>query len=261
MRTEPTIEKISGQPHSRRSVLEVVDAGAISYPAGLELQERHWSDVLAGRDRSGAVGRLLLLEHDPPVITVSRRKTSREHLIATPELLAHEGVEVHETDRGGDITYHGPGQLVAYPILDLNRLGLNLHAYLRFLEQIVIDTCAEFGVVAHRDVCATGVWVGGDPATQTESCPGPAGGAKICAMGVRVRRWVTTHGLALNVATNLDHFKLIVPCGLAGRPVTSLRRELGDACPTIDEAKAALSRQFESAINISSGEIDQGRQR
>lgn len=228
--------------------LEIFDVGAISYVAGLELQEKHWSDVLARRDQDGPVGRLLLLEHDPPVITVSRRKTSREHLLATPELLAREGVEVHETDRGGDITYHGPGQLVAYPILDLNRLGLNLHAYLRFLEQIVIDTCAAFGVTAHRDVCATGVWVGGDPATQSETCPGPAGGAKICAMGVRVRRWVTTHGLALNVATNLDHFKLIVPCGLAGRPVTSLRNELGDSCPDMATAKRTIAANFEAAI-------------
>jgi lipoyl(octanoyl) transferase len=229
-------------------VLTVIDAGRLSYADGLALQQDHWEEVLASRDADGSVGRLLLLEHDPPVITVSRRKTSREHLVATPELLEREGVEVHETDRGGDITYHGPGQLVAYPILDLNKLRLNLHAYLRFLEQIVIDTCADFGVAAHRDVCATGVWVGGDPATQTESCPGPAGGAKICAMGVRVRRWVTTHGLALNVTTNLDHFKLIVPCGLVGRPVTSLRDQLGDACPDMSDAKEALARRFRVGI-------------
>jgi len=230
------------------AVLTVIDAGRLSYADGLTLQQDHWEEVLASRDVDGSVGRLLLLEHDPPVITVSRRKTSREHLVATPELLEREGVEVHETDRGGDITYHGPGQLVAYPILDLNKLRLNLHAYLRFLEQIVIDTCNDFGVAAHRDVCATGVWVGGDPATQTESCPGPAGGAKICAMGVRVRRWVTTHGLALNVTTNLDHFKLIVPCGLVGRPVTSLRDQLGDACPDMSDAKEALARRFQVGI-------------
>ena len=230
------------------AVLTVIDAGRLSYADGLTLQQDHWEEVLASRDADGSVGRLLLLEHDPPVITVSRRKTSREHLVATPELLEREGVEVHETDRGGDITYHGPGQLVAYPILDLNKLRLNLHAYLRFLEQIVIDTCADFGVAAHRDVCATGVWVGGDPATQTESCPGPAGGAKICAIGVRVRRWVTTHGLALNVTTNLDHFKLIVPCGLVGRPVTSLRDQLGDACPDISDAKETLAQRFRVGI-------------
>ncbi len=248
----------SGSPGD---VLRVIDAGELSYADGLALQEMHWEEVLAERESGGPVGRLILLEHVPPVITVSRRKTSREHLIATPQMLAREGVEVHETDRGGDITYHGPGQLVAYPILDLNRLGLNLHAYLRFLEQIVIDTCADFGVTAHRDVCATGVWVGGDPATQTESCPGPAGGAKICAMGVRVRRWVTTHGLALNVSTNLDHFKLIVPCGLIGRPVTSLRQELGDACPSMSEAKGTLARCFVSAANSTLAASNQGRQR
>ncbi|MCH8315669.1 MAG: lipoyl(octanoyl) transferase LipB, partial [Planctomycetes bacterium] len=171
-----------------------------------------------------------------PVITISRRKTARDHLLATDEQLAAAGVQLTRTDRGGDITYHGPGQLVVYPILDLNALRLRIHGYMRFLEQIVIDTLAEFGIDGRRDECATGVWVGSSP-------------QKICAMGVRVSRWVSMHGLALNVTTNLDHFDLIVPCGLVGRTVTSMQRQLGDACPTLDQVKHSLISQFRIAID------------
>ncbi len=224
--------------------LSVIDAGRLSYDAGLALQRDAVAAVLDARATRPTVGRLILVEHDPPVVTISRRPDARRHLVASPEILAKLGVEVRETDRGGDITYHGPGQLVAYPILDLNTLGLNLHAYLRFLEDIVIDLCRSLGVNAHRDVCATGVWVGGDPDRADPACPGPSGGAKVCAMGVRVQRWITSHGLALNVSTNLDHFKLIVPCGLAGRPVTSLAEQLGDACPTMEEIKHRLAEYF-----------------
>ncbi|RMH28808.1 MAG: lipoyl(octanoyl) transferase LipB [Planctomycetota bacterium] len=233
--------------------LEIVDAGRVTYDEGLALQRDAVAGVQAARDAGGAVGRLFLLEHDPPVITVSRRPDARKHLLASPEALAREGVEVRRTDRGGDITYHGPGQLVAYPILDLNVLGLNLHGYLRFLEEVVIQTCRSFGVAAHRDACATGVWVGGDQTRAEPGCPGPAGGAKICALGVRVQRWVTSHGLALNVTTNLDHFGLIVPCGLAGRPVTSLSRELGGGCPPFPEVKGRLAEAFLAAIEEAPG--------
>jgi len=213
----------------RNTVFEVLDCGVVTYAEGMSLQEKNRDEVLAARDQDSEIGRLLLLEHDPPVVTITKRPGAADHLIATEEQLALAGVEVCKTDRGGDITYHGPGQLVAYPILDLNMLGLNLHAYMRFLEEIVIAVCSSFGVEAQRDTGATGVWVGD---------------AKICALGVRVRRWVTTHGLALNVSTNLDHFGLIVPCGLAGRPVTSLSRELGDRCPTMPEVKHRLAEEF-----------------
>ncbi|MCP3905571.1 MAG: lipoyl(octanoyl) transferase LipB [Planctomycetes bacterium] len=209
--------------------LEVRDLGRMPYAEALQLQRRLQAQVIAGRARPGAPMHLLLVEHDPPVITVSRRRGARTHLLAAPESLAREGVEVAETDRGGDITYHGPGQLVAYPILDLNVLGLRLHSYMRFLEQIVIDTIEAFGVTGHRDACATGVWVGDG-----------ADARKICAMGVRVSRWVSMHGLALNVTTNLEHFELIVPCGLVGREVTSLARETGEQCPSMDEVKRTL---------------------
>jgi len=148
------------------------------------------------------------------------------------------GVAIAETDRGGDITYHGPGQVVLYPVLDLNRLHIRLHDYLRTLEQAVIDTLVPLGLDATRDPDATGVWINRDGA--------PPG--KVCAIGVRVRRWVTMHGLALNVTTNLDHFDLIVPCGLHGRPVTSLERELADACPPIDEVRANLIERLRNLI-------------
>ncbi|HVZ93606.1 MAG TPA: lipoyl(octanoyl) transferase LipB, partial [Phycisphaerales bacterium] len=161
----------------------------------------------------------------------------------TDEQLARTGVTVAETDRGGDITYHGPGQLVVYPILDLNALNLNLHGYMRMLERIVIDVCAGFGVKTRCERGATGVWTGEPGADE--------GGAKIAALGVRVRRWVTMHGLALNVTTNLDHFGLIVPCGLHGRAVTSLERELGARCPTIAQVKDAMREGFVGAANAS----------
>jgi len=212
----------------------------MAYAPALERQRAERDAVIAARE-SGAAGAgvALLLEHDPPVITVSRRAGAREHLVATDEMLRRAGVEVAETDRGGDITYHGPGQLVAYPILDLNRLGLNLHAYMRWLEQIVIDVCDGFGVRAHRDEAATGVWVGDG---------GAGAGAKVCAIGVRVSRWVTTHGLALNVSPRMEHFGLIVPCGLSGRAVTSLRELLGEKCPAMEEVKRAVGEEFVRAV-------------
>lgn len=226
--------------------LLVRDLGSIAYEPALDQQRRAHEEVLAWRDRPDASppGVLLLCEHDPPVITVSRRPDARAHLLADHHALAREGVHVCETDRGGDITYHGPGQLVAYPILDLNRLHWNVHTYVRALERVVMDVCERFGLAAHRDACATGVWTGPPPQVAASADVGctAARNAKICAIGVRVRRWVTMHGLALNVDTNLDHFNLIVPCGLADRAVTSLRRELGDATPPMAEVKDALTR-------------------
>jgi lipoyl(octanoyl) transferase len=223
--------------------LPVTDLGRAAYAAAAGVQRRVHAEVLAARDAGSPVtGRLILVEHDPPVITVSRRPDATRHLIASAEALAHEGVEVCETDRGGDITYHGTGQLVAYPIIDLNAMGLNLHEYMRLLEEVVIDTLAPFGVRGVREAGATGVWV-----PTRHGMPAHQGARKICAMGVRVRRWVTMHGLALNVTTNLAHFDLIVPCGLA-RPVTSLERELGQACPAMAAVKRSLVESFESRL-------------
>jgi lipoyl(octanoyl) transferase len=217
--------------------LHVEDLGRMGYADAHALQRRRLESVVASRGEPVRSQHLLLVEHEPPVITVSRRPGARQHLVASPERLAAAGVEVAGTDRGGDITYHGPGQLVAYPILDLNALSLRLRGYMRFLEGIVIDLLAGYDLRGERDREATGVWI--DRAD--------GGGRKICAMGVRVARWVSMHGLALNVTTDLAHFDLIVPCGLAGRPVTSLERELTTP-PPMDEVKRRLAAGFERAI-------------
>jgi len=233
--------------------LDIEDLGRVPYAEAYAIQVERVERVLAARAESRErpfAGTLLIVEH-PPVVTISNRPTAMENLLASPELLARHGVDIERTDRGGDITYHGPGQLVVYPILDLNELGLSLHAYMRFLEQVVIDTCRTFAVEAHRDTCATGVWVAGEPPDRPsppDSCQSTRSGAKLCAMGVRIKRWVSMHGLALNVTTNLDHFALIVPCGLAGRPVTSLRRILGPACPSMADVKAEIVAHFNSAV-------------
>lgn len=215
--------------------LPVVDLGRMPYAKAFEAQQSHYEAILASRETAHPItGRLLLVEHDP-VVTVTRRPEAADHLIASPEHLARLGIDIAQTNRGGDITYHGPGQLVVYPIIDLNALGLRLHEYMRRLEQAVINTIAQYGLEGIRDAGATGVWVQSDAEV-------PA--AKICAMGVRVQRWITLHGLALNVTTNLSHFGTIVPCGLAGRPVTSLEHELGSKCPPMRQVKSDLCAQL-----------------
>lgn len=208
------------------------------YGPAYEQQMAALDGALARREAGNpGLGELLLVEH-PPVVTISNRAGAEANLLASPELLALSGVSVAKTDRGGDITYHGPGQLVAYPILDLNLLNLGLHDYMRLLEEVVILVCRRFGVETMRDPKATGVWTVRDGEPH----------AKIGAMGVRVRKWISMHGLALNVSTNLDHFKLIVPCGLVGRPVTSLSNELGAKCPTMSEVEQALVQEFEQLL-------------
>ncbi|MBX3360820.1 MAG: lipoyl(octanoyl) transferase LipB [Phycisphaeraceae bacterium] len=226
---------------------QTVDLGQMAYGEALAVQRHHLEEVLAARE-SGApeIGRVLLVEH-PPVITISARPDAARHLVADPSTLQAKGVRVEQTDRGGDITYHGPGQLVVYPILDLNTLGLRLHDYMRLLESATIDVCRQWGVSAVRDPVATGVWI-----TKGETDETPH--AKVCAMGVRVRKWISMHGLALNVTTDLSHFQLIVPCGLVGRPVTSLQDVLGDRCPAMGDVKqamcASLGRHIRDRINV-----------
>ena len=232
------------------TTLEVVDLGRIAYAPALELQRQTLERVLAGREWGAEPGGVLyLLEHDPAVITLTKKAREGAHLLATSAQLEAAGVTTHETDRGGDITYHGPGQLVVYPIVDLSRLGLTLHAYIRLLEQVVIDCCGSLGLHASRDPSATGVWVTDEPVEAPEAVEA-AGGRKVCAIGVRVRRWVSMHGLALNVTTDLSHFDLIVPCGLAGRGVTSLERELGAQQPSMDAVKGLIGERFGEALGL-----------
>ena len=214
--------------------LQIQDLGKIAYEQALKVQRTVQRSVIEQRGCENAQPfHLLLLEHDPPVITISKRKGVQQHLLASEQQLDEAGVTVCNTDRGGDITYHGPDQLVGYSICDLNALSLRLHGYMRFLESCIIDVLVQFDIDAHRDDCATGVWVGD---------------SKICAMGVRISRWVSMHGFAINVAPNLSHFDLIVPCGLAGRTVTSMSQVLGDNCPSMDEVKSVVSKTFEGAI-------------
>lgn len=225
-----------------RHRLPTVDLGRVGYPDAMIVQRDTHHRVLRGTTSPT----LLLVEHDP-VITVSRRRGAATNLRATPHQLEQLGIAVLETDRGGDITYHGPGQLVAYPILSLAWLRFNLGHYMRWLEQVVIDTVETFGVRAYRVPKLIGIWVDAPP----QSRGSPAGRpAKLCAFGVRVQRQVTMHGLALNVSTDLSHFQTIVPCGLIDRPVTSLQQLLGPATPTMAEVKGELSRQFERSYSM-----------
>lgn len=214
--------------------LAVIDAGRWAYVPALAVQRQLHQQVV-DRQRSAT---LLLLEHDP-VITVSRRAKAPQHLLADAATLQRLGIDVQSTDRGGDVTYHGPGQLVAYPIIRLSEHQLNVGRYLRLLEQVVIDTAAAFGLAAQRVDQATGVWT-----THQD----PARRAKLCAMGVRVSRNVSMHGLAVNVSTQLDHFDTIVPCGLPNRNVTSFEKELGDHAPTMVQVKDELTRRLASAL-------------
>lgn len=216
---------------------EIERLGRIGYAEALEVQRARHAEVLAGR-AARVPHRVLLVEH-PPTITVTRRPGAAGHVLADPARLAALGVERHETDRGGDVTYHGPGQAVAYPVVDLQRLGLGIHGYIRALESAAIAACARWGAACHPEQGSTGVWTGG---------PGVAA-RKIAAIGVRVSRSVTMHGIALNVDPDLAHFGLIVPCGLHGRQVTSLRAELATGCPSFEEASAALAGEIASALS------------
>lgn len=227
------------------SGLQAVDLGRIAYADALALQNKTHADVLAG----DAPPTVFLLEHDP-VITRTQRAAAGPHLIASPDTLADDGIALADTNRGGDITYHGPGQLVVYPIVPLQQYNLNVRRYVGALEQIIIDTLAAFDIKGHRDEAGVGVWVEAGPRAkgkgQTEySSPGPSAPgprpypAKIAALGVRVRRWTTLHGFALNVTTDLTHFRHIIPCGLE-RPVTSMQQQLGQKCPPMQDVKKAV---------------------
>ncbi|HEX8385402.1 MAG TPA: lipoyl(octanoyl) transferase LipB [Rubricoccaceae bacterium] len=202
--------------------LDVFRLGRVPYAEALGVQRRLQAALVAARHgTAGPDHALLLVEHDP-VFTLGASGDAA-HVLASASDLSARGASLVETDRGGDVTFHGPGQIVAYPVLDLNRLSgpdgrtlRDLHRYLRALEEAVVDTCADVGVSAGRVAGRTGVWVGPD---------GRGPERKVCAMGIRCSRWVTTHGLALNVTTDLSWFDLIVPCGIADRGVTSLERE------------------------------------
>ncbi len=209
--------------------LDVFRLGRVPYGAALGMQRALQAGLVAARhDAAGPAHALLVVEHDP-VFTLGASGDAANVLLSE-DALAARGAAFVRTDRGGDVTFHGPGQVVAYPILDLNRLHApageplrDLHRYLRALEEAVVRTCAGVGVAAGRVPGRTGVWVGLPAPAGTGSALGPE--RKVCAMGIRCSRWVTMHGLALNVTTDLGWFDLVVPCGIADRGVTSLARE------------------------------------
>ena len=201
--------------------IEVRRLGLISYADGLELQKQ-----LVEQRRAGEIpDQLLLLEH-PPVITLGvKARNDRSHIVADADVLKAEGVEIFETGRGGDVTYHGPGQLVGYPILDLKPDRCDVHQYVRDIEEAMIRTAATFGITAARIEGLTGAWVGHE---------------KLAAIGVRIARWITSHGFAFNVNTSLRHFNFIVPCGITDKGVTSLEKQLGRRVPMSEVEDAVV---------------------
>src|SRR5689334_18790370 len=190
--------------------------------------------ALVEERRGGRVPNLLLLLQHPPVITLGVRRDSRSHVVASDALLAERGVEVHDAGRGGDVTYHGPGQIVGYPILDLRPERCDVHRYVRDLEEVMIRVCADYGIAAHRVDGLSGAWV------ETE---------KIGAVGVRISRWITSHGFAFNVNTRLEDFQLIVPCGIADRGVTSLRKLLDEEL-SIEEVEDRFIHRFAEVFGM-----------
>lgn len=249
---------------AKNFLISVLQLGTIDYPTGLRLQQRLVE--LRKESRIGDV--LLLLEHSP-VITLGRN-ARQKNIVASPELLAQRGVEVFECDRGGDVTFHGPGQLVGYPIFDLRAIAtpdgkrktLGAIEYVRRLEEVLIRTCAGFAIPTKRVPGLTGVWTDPNPlssrAEENDSlanrslesrdllssvASSVSSEAKLAAIGVHISRFVTSHGFALNVNTDLSYFNLIVPCGITTKPVTSMQQELGKPLD-LNAVAESISRNF-----------------
>lgn len=206
----------------KNKTVKIIDLGQKSYGESLKIQEGYFNAIIelkrSNRKKETSIptdNYLLWVEH-PPVFTLGK-SGKMEHLLLNQQALVNKGIEFYKTNRGGDITFHGPGQLVVYPILDLDNFFTDIHKYLRYLEEAVIGTLKEYGLKTKRSPGETGVWLDvGTPFAR-----------KICAMGVRASRWVTMHGLALNLNIDLGYFDHIVPCGIKGKGVTSLAKELG----------------------------------
>jgi lipoyl(octanoyl) transferase len=217
---------------SVRRTIDVRRLGRVEYAEALDLQRQLVEDR-----RSGAIGDTLLLLEHPPVITVgARNRVGRSNIVADTDELDRAGITVHEAGRGGDVTYHGPGQIVGYPILDLKPDRCDVHRYVRDLEDVLIRAIGALGVKGTRVAGMSGVWVG--PRGREE---------KVAAIGVRISRWITSHGFALNVRTDLDHFRTIVPCGIPDRGVTSLDRLVNPA-PAMAAVEDAVVEAFRAAF-------------
>lgn len=222
----------------KNKTIQLIELGLKSYQEALAVQEKLFNQTIAikranrnQQQQTRTENYLLWVEHTP-VITLGKSGKS-EHLLLDENQLKKKGIEYYPTNRGGDITFHGPGQLVGYPILDLDNFFTDIHKYLRFLEEAIILTLEEYGLKGARSDGETGVWLDvGTPFVR-----------KICAMGVKASRWVTMHGFALNINTDLSYFEYIVPCGIQGKAVTSLEKELGRNVP-FEEVKTKLKVHF-----------------
>jgi lipoyl(octanoyl) transferase len=212
-------------------VCEATWLGQVGYSEGLALQEQAVEQLRSGKGDE----QLLLLEH-PHVFTLGRG-ADRANVLADQAQLQSSSIEVHETGRGGDVTYHGPGQLVGYPIIDLKPDRCDVHRYVRDLEEVLIRTIADFGIAGTPITGLTGVWVGNE---------------KIAAIGVRIARWITSHGFALNVTTDLNYFQMIVPCGISDKGVTSVSRLTGRQIEMVEVAVSAakhFGEVFDRTVN------------
>jgi lipoyl(octanoyl) transferase len=219
--------------------LLVTDLGLLSWSEAYALQQR----IVAAR-KAGAIDDVLLFCQHPHILTLGRN-ASRKNLLASENVLRQKNVELRETNRGGDITYHGPGQIVGYPILDLDPIRRDVHWYVRTLEEAMIRASADFGITAFRIPGKTGIWV---------QPPGNVPEEKLAAIGVHISRWVTSHGFAFNVSTDLRYFDLIIPCGIADRKATSLEKLLNRAV-SLDEVMPRLASHFGDLFQLESREI------
>lgn len=226
--------------------VELHDLGLIDFNDAWIRQELYFKKIidqkLANRvlgNEKGATDNFLFFCEHPPVFTLGKSGKD-EHLLASNELLANRGIKYHKINRGGDITFHGPGQIVAYPLLNLDLFFTDIHKYLRLLEEAVILTLKEFNIIAGRLPGSTGVWIDPEDAVRAR---------KICAMGIKCSRWVTMHGLALNVNTDLSYFDLIVPCGINGKGVTSMEKEIGFKINN-NKVKDSLLRHLEELLGF-----------
>lgn len=228
----------------KNKTIKIIDLGHKSYSESFEVQENYFNGTISLKrsnrktDNPQPTHNYLLWVEHPPVFTLGK-SGKMKHLLVDKEALAEKGIEFYQTNRGGDITFHGPGQLVVYPIFDLDNFFTDIHKYLRFLEEAVIETLKEYGLNGSISQGETGVWLEvGTPFAR-----------KICAMGVRASRWVTMHGLAFNINTDLSYFDHIVPCGIQGKGVTSLSKELGREIgleEVKEKLKTHLGRLFEA---------------
>lgn len=247
----------SPEPRAPHRTLDVRRLGVVPYAEALALQR-----ALVEERKAGAIPDTLLLVQHPHVLTLGvKGDGGRGHILAPAERLAALGVEVSETGRGGDVTYHGPGQLVAYPIIDLDPDRRDVHRYVRDLEEVMIRVCGSYGVAAGRIAGKSGAWVRVPSAPADPGAPadpvvaGTRPPEKIGALGVRISRWITSHGIALNVWTELEYFQLIVPCGIAEYGVTSLEREIGVQIP-MAEIEARFVQHFGDVFDRRPASID-----